>query len=90
MKQIDLFIGILIGLATCFIGTYLFLELATDYGFAEGITIMRTQGLIGKVITLGAILNLIAFFTLLKLKKEMMARGVILATILLAILTVSL
>ena len=88
MRKIDLFIGILIGLATCCIGTYLFLKFATDYGFTEGITIMKTQGLIGKVITLGAILNLIAFFTLLKLKKEMMARGVIIATILLAILTV--
>lgn len=88
MKKIDLLLGFLIGIATCFIGVYLFLTLFTDYGFAEGISLMKTRGLMGKIITLGAILNLIAFFILLKTKKEMMARGVILATLILAIVTV--
>ena len=88
MKILNLLIGVIIGLATAFIGTYLFLELFTNYGFENGVRIMKTEGLLGKVITLGAVLNLIAFFILLQLKKEMMARGVILATIILALITV--
>ena len=88
MKIINLLIGVVIGLATAFAGSYLFLELFTNYGFETGIKIMKTEGLLGKIITLGAILNLIAFFILLQLKKDMMARGVILATIILALITV--
>jgi hypothetical protein len=41
----------------------------------------------GKVITLGAIIDLILFFILLKINKDLMARGVVLATIILAIIT---
>ena len=62
MKIINLLIGVVIGLATAFAGSYLFLELFTNYGFETGIKIMKTEGLLGKIITLGAILNLIAFF----------------------------
>ena len=88
MRILDLFIGLIIGLATAFIGTYLFIELFTDNNFVQGIKNMQSLGLMGKVITLGAILNIIAFFILLQFKKEMMARGVIVATIILAILTI--
>jgi hypothetical protein len=48
---------------------------------------MKSQGYLGKVITLGAILNLVAFFVLLKINRELMARGVVLATLLLALIT---
>jgi hypothetical protein len=42
----------------------------------------------GKVITLGAIINILIFFYLLKKDKELMARGIVLATIILALATV--
>jgi hypothetical protein len=48
---------------------------------------MKSQGLLGKIITLGAILDLIAFAILLKLNKDSMARGVILAVLVLTIIT---
>jgi hypothetical protein len=41
----------------------------------------------GKVMTLGAIVNIAVFFLLLHYKKELMARGIVLATIVLALLT---
>lgn len=87
MRKIDLVIGMLIGFIATFIGVFLFFTLFTEYGFTEGIEGMRAQGYLGKVITLGAIMNLIAFFVLLKLNKELMARGVVLATLLLTALT---
>ena len=88
MNKKDLFIGVLIGLLTAYLGCILFLYLFTEARSLSDLKMVRAQGLMGKLITLGAIFNLIAFFILLKFEKELMARGIILATILLAILTV--
>lgn len=88
MNKKDLFIGVLIGLLTASLGCILFLYLFTEARSLSDLQMVRAQGLMGKLITLGAIFNLIAFFILLKFEKELMARGIILATILLAILTV--
>jgi len=88
MRKIDFFIGFVIGLAACFLGTYLYITLIAKYEFFSGLTLLKNGGYLGKVITLGAILPLIAFFVLLKFNKDFMARGVILATIVLAILTI--
>ncbi len=87
MKKTDLLIGALIGFVSAFLGTYLFFTFCTKYDFLEGVNNMKSQGFLGKVITLGAILNLGTFFILLKINKELMARGVVLATIFLAIIT---
>lgn len=48
---------------------------------------MKFEGKLGKIITLGSILDLVAFAILLKLNKELMARGVILAVLFLALLS---
>jgi hypothetical protein len=69
------------------VGSYIFIEVFTEYNFIEGIKILRFQGKLGKIISLGSILNIIVFFLLLKFNKELMARGVILGTILLTIIT---
>lgn len=87
MRKIDLLIGVLIGIAACFLGVFIFIMAFTHYGFVEGINAMRAQDSFGKLVTLGAILNLIVFFVLLKFNKDLMARGVILSLILLAIFT---
>ncbi len=87
MKKIDLFIGALIGLISTLIGVLLFFNFFTELGFLEGLREMRTKGLLGKVITLGAVLNLIVFFVLLKLNKELMARGVVLSLLILTVIT---
>jgi hypothetical protein len=50
--------------------------------------IINESGILGKVMALGAVLNIASFYILLQKKKELMARGVILATIILAIITV--
>lgn len=88
MRKIDLLIGFLIGIVTTLIGTILFLLLFTEFHSLSDVTILRQEGILGKVVTLGAILNIFVFFILLKNNKELMARGIILATIILALLTV--
>lgn len=87
MNKMDLFYGFVIGFAASLVGTFLFIEFFTDYDFVEGYNILRGKGQLGKLITLGAILNIVAFFLLLKYKKELMARGVVLATIILTAIT---
>ncbi len=87
MRKSDLLIGALIAFVATAIGSFLFISLFTDYDFVEGLQIIRSQGNLGKILTLGAILNIIVFFALLRNNKVMMARGVVLGTILLALLT---
>ncbi|MBK9223951.1 MAG: hypothetical protein KA215_01145 [Flavobacterium sp.] len=87
MKKTDLLIGVFIGIIASIIGSYVFIELLTEYNFIEGVKILRFQGKLGKIISLGSVLNIIVFFLLLKFNKELIARGVILGTILLAIIT---
>lgn len=87
MNKNDLVWGILVGFFTTLVGCYLFITFFTDFQFIIGIQIIKAQGNLGKIITLGSILTLIAFGILLKMNKEMMARGVVLAIILMTVLT---
>lgn len=87
MNKIDLLYGFFIGLAAAALGSYVFIVLLTDFTFVSGIQILKAEGKLGKLITLGAIFNLFIFFLLLKYKKDLMARGVILATIILTVYT---
>lgn len=88
MNKKDIIIGFIIGIVAALIGSGIFLLLFTDIRSIEGLQFIRQQNLSGKVITLGAIANLISFFVLLKMHREEMAYGVVLATIALALLTV--
>lgn len=87
MKKSNFLAGVLIGFIAPVIGSFIFIESFTPYHFMDGIAIFKTQHVLGKIITLGAILNIATFFLLLQFNKELMARGIILATILLTIIT---
>ncbi len=84
----DLLIGFVIGLLTTVLGCYLFLRFNTKYDFLEGVNAIKQEGYLGKLIALSAVLNILIFFLLLKLNKEIMARGVVFATIVLTIITI--
>ena len=88
MNNKDIFIGFIIGLLAATLGCVLFLFIFAKVRSVADLNLIREQGYMGKIITLGAVFNLVAFFTLLKFEKELMARGVIFATIILALLTV--
>lgn len=88
MNKLDLLIGIVLGFLASFIGSYLFIVLFTDFDFTTGLNTLRVQGSLGKLVTLGSILDLILFAVLLKINKEMIARGVIIAVIILAVTTI--
>ena len=85
----DLIIGVLLGIIGAIIGCFIFLEFFTDFCFIDGITVMKQRGILNKVITLGAILNLIIFFILLQKNKDVMAKGVVLAMFIITIITLA-
>ena len=87
MRKIDFFIGVAIGFVAAIVGSFIVIKLFTNDSFINGLYMMRAQKLLGKIITLGAILNIILFFVLLKFNKDLMARGVVLATIILTVVT---
>ena len=88
MTRKDTLIGLIVGLITNSIGLFIAAHfLGKGDGFIQVIETANAQGFIGKLISLGAILNLIAFFYFLRKKQDSRARGVLIATIFIAILT---
>ena len=78
----------LVGLITNSIGLFF---AATLLGNGDDfITVLKassSEGFLGKLISLGAVLNLVAFFIFIKKKQDYRARGVLLLTVFVAVLT---
>jgi hypothetical protein len=87
MNKIDLLIGFVIGILSSLLGMFIYLKFVAHTDFINGIQLMKSQGNLGKIVTLGSVFSLISFGILLKLNKELMARGVVLAVIILTIVT---
>ena len=87
MKK-DIIIGLVVGLIANSIGLFIATKiLGKGDGFLQAFETANAQGFISKLISLGAILNLIAFFFFLSRKQDNRAKGVLIATIFIAILT---
>ena len=67
MNKKDMVIGFIIGILACVLGIFLFITFFTDLDFMTGIQSMKSEGKLGKLITLGSILDLVAFGILLKM-----------------------
>lgn len=83
----EILIGVLVGLLATAAGMFFYLEYVSRFGFEETVTLIKKGDLYGKVITLAAIPNLFVFFVFLKKKQDHRSRGVLIATILIALLT---
>ncbi len=81
----EIAIGFLVGLIANTFGTLLYILLFSDMGIAETFEAAAEQGHLGSLLALGAILNLVAFFGFLKIRRDQRARGVLIATLLTAI-----
>jgi hypothetical protein len=79
--------GILVSLFATFGGVFLYLEYISRFGFYETIDLINEGKLHGKVLSLAAIPNLVVFFIYIKKKQDNSAKGVLLATILIALTT---
>ncbi|WP_248722341.1 hypothetical protein [Seonamhaeicola sp. ML3] len=87
MKK-DIFIGIFVGLVANAIGLIATASLlGNGDDFTTVIKAAADEGFLGKLISLGAVLNLIAFFIFIKKKQDYRARGVLLITVFIAVFT---
>ncbi|MGB5460820.1 MAG: hypothetical protein WBM91_00195 [Eudoraea sp.] len=80
----EIVIGFAVGIIANIIGTLLYILMFSDFGIMETFNAAFKQGHIGSLLALGAILNLIAFFGFLKLRRDQRAKGVLIATLLTA------
>lgn len=80
----EIIIGFLVGVIANTFGTLLYIILFSDFSIVETFKVAIEQGHIGSILALGAILNLVAFFGFLRIKRDYRARGVMIATILTA------
>lgn len=81
----ELLIGFAVGIIANTIGTLLYILLFSDFGIVETFEAAVQQGHVGSLLALGAILNLIAFFAFLKIRRDQRAKGVLIATLLTAL-----
>lgn len=84
MKK-ELFIGIITGVLANVLGVYLYILAFSDKGIEATIAQSMAEGYFGKIVTLGAVLNLAAFFVYIRKKQDYRARGVLLATVVIGI-----
>ena len=88
MNKKDIFIGIFVGLVANAIGLFFAANLlGQGDDFVNVIKAAAKEGFLGKLISLGAILNLVAFFIFIKKRQDYRARGVLLITVFIAIFT---
>ncbi|NRA94445.1 MAG: hypothetical protein HRU26_17570 [Psychroserpens sp.] len=84
----DVFIGILIGLLASAIGlTLALLFFGTGESILDSLDIAIAQGVFSKLVCIGAILNLAAFFLFINTDRELKAKGVLIATLIVAVIT---
>ena len=81
----EILTGFIVGIIANTTGTLLYILLFSDLGIVDTFKAAIAQEHIGSLLALGAILNLVAFFGFLKIKRDLRARGVMIATILTAL-----
>ena len=73
----------------CHFWRYLFISrIFSRYEFNETLQFIKKGNLFGKVLSLAAVSNLFVFFVFIKKQQDNRAKGVLLATILIALTTV--
>jgi len=83
----EIAIGVLVSIVATLGGGFIYLEFFSEVDFEASFEIIKEEHLYGKILTLAAIPNLFVFFVFLKKKQDYRARGVLLATILIAFTT---
>ncbi|GGD53792.1 hypothetical protein [Muriicola marianensis] len=81
----EIAIGLAVGIIANVFGTLLYILIFSDLGITETLEVAREQDHLGSLVALGAILNLLAFFGFLRIKRDQRAKGVLIATLLAAL-----
>ncbi|MGC1473567.1 MAG: hypothetical protein WA775_13320 [Psychroserpens sp.] len=88
MKNKDIIIGIVVGVLASAIGLIITLLIfGKESSIVDSLDTAIRGGVLTKLVSMGAILNLGAFFLFLNQQKDSRAKGVLIATIFVALLT---
>lgn len=85
MIKRNILVGFLTGLSANIAGILLYISIFSDLGIDATLQDAVNNDYLGKIIALGAILNFLPFFLFLKKNLIYHARGVLLATVLTAV-----
>ena len=84
----EVLVGVIYGVISSLIGLIIaILILSENSSIIESLKNSYYENFLGKLISLGAILNVIVFFVFIKKNQDQRAKGILLSTIFLAILT---
>ena len=83
----EISIGFVISILATACGVFLYLQYFSKYGFEETILMIQKGNLYAQVLSLAALPNLFVFFIFIKEKQDYRARGVLMASILTALVT---
>ena len=83
----EISIGFLISLFATACGVFLYLQYFSKHGFDETVEMIKEGNLYAQVLSLAALPNLFVFFIFIKKKQDYRARGVLIASILIALVT---
>ena len=83
----EISIGFVISILATACGVFLYLQYFSKYGFEETILMIQKGNLYAQVLSLAALPNLCVFFIFIKKKQDYRARGVLMASILTALVT---
>lgn len=86
MIKKEIFIGFFTGLLSNIIGMLVYILVFSELTIWETLVESAEKGFMGTLITAGAILNFLPFFVFLKKEETYRARGVLMASILAAII----
>lgn len=80
-------IGIIVSLLATASGVFLYLQYFSKFGFDDTIQLIQEGNLYAQVLALAALPNLFVFFVFIKKKQDYRARGVLMASIFIALTT---
>ena len=83
--KLNVLIGVLVGFIATGIGFYFYTQVFNHFSLKFIGKLITEEGYLGEILAYSAIPNLVAFFVFIKRKEDYKARGVIIATMLVAI-----
>jgi len=82
----EILVGIVVGLLATLLGFYIYVEFVLNGSFQESLVVINNKNLYGQILSIAAIPNLLVFFIFIKKKQDYRARGVLIATFIVAFL----
>jgi hypothetical protein len=87
MQKISILIGFVLGFLVTLFGTFLFVKIFTNYDYFYAVSVMKNGSNLSKLLSIGAILNILLVFFLFYKNKDEIAKGVVFSIVLLFVIT---